>query len=187
MSVKNLILYKVKSLYHILEELSFDLNLKVIFVDNEHDLNTEVEKFNHYLIISDKKFLNIKNLFAMDNTPINISQLIEKINIEFIKIQFNNQSELIINNYIVDLNSRKLLKKNIKLSLTEKEINIIIYLLRSDNPVSIEELQEKVWGYQSDVETHTVETHIYRLRKKILHTFNDNQFIFSEKNGYQIK
>ena len=187
MSVKNLILYKVKSLYHILEELSFDLNLKVIFVDNEHDLNTEVEKFNHYLIISDKKYFNIENQFAMDNTPINIFQLIEKINIEFIKIQFNNQSELIINNYIVDLNSRKLLKKNIKLSLTEKEINIIIYLLRSNNPVSIEELQEKVWDYQSDVETHTVETHIYRLRKKILHTFNDNQFIFSEKNGYQIK
>ena len=61
------------------------------------------------------------------------------------------------------------------------------YLSKSKKPVSIDELQEKVWSYQSDIETHTVETHIYRLRKKILNTFNDNNFIISEKNGYQIK
>ena len=102
-------------------------------------------------------------------------------------MQFNIHSELMINNYIVNLNSRELIMKNIKLRLTEKEINIIVYLSRSDRPVSVEELQEKVWSYRSNIETHTVETHIYRLRKKILNTFNDNQFIFSEKNGYQIK
>ena len=77
--------------------------------------------------------------------------------------------------------------KNIKLKLTEKEINTIIYLSKLDKPVSINELQEKVWSYQSDIETHTVETHIYRLRKKISKTFNDNEFILSKKNGYQIK
>ena len=76
---------------------------------------------------------------------------------------------------------------NTKLKLTEKEINTIIYLSKSKNPVSVDELQEKVWSYQSDIETHTVETHIYRLRKKILKTFNDNNFIVSKKNGYQIK
>ena len=76
---------------------------------------------------------------------------------------------------------------NSKLKLTEKEINIITYLSRSKKPVSIEELQENVWSYQSDIETHTVETHIYRLRKKILNTFDDNEFILSKKNGYQIK
>ena len=74
-----------------------------------------------------------------------------------------------------------------KLKLTEKEINTIIYLYRSNKPVSINELQKKVWSYQSNMETHTVETHIYRLRKKILSTFNDDKFIFSKKNGYQIK
>ena len=77
--------------------------------------------------------------------------------------------------------------KNTKLKLTEKEINTIIYLSKSDKPVSINELQVKVWSYQSDIETHTVETHIYRLRKKILKIFNDNNFIISKKNGYQIK
>ena len=76
---------------------------------------------------------------------------------------------------------------NLKLKLTEKEISTIIYLSKSTKPVSIDELQENVWSYQSDIETHTVETHIYRLRKKILDTFNDKNFIISEKNGYQIK
>ena len=76
---------------------------------------------------------------------------------------------------------------NIKLKLTEKEINTIIYLSKSAKPVSVTELEKKVWSYQSDIETHTVETHIYRLRKKIFNAFGDNQFILSEKNGYYIK
>ena len=76
---------------------------------------------------------------------------------------------------------------NTKLKLTEKEINTITYLSKSEKPVSIDELQEKVWSYQSDIETHTVETHIYRLRKKIFQSFKDQNFIMSEKNGYQIK
>ena len=76
---------------------------------------------------------------------------------------------------------------NKKLKLTEKEINTITYLSKFNKPVSINELQEKVWSYQSDMETHTVETHIYRLRKKIFNTFNDNEFIISKKDGYQIK
>ena len=74
-----------------------------------------------------------------------------------------------------------------KLKLTEKEINTIIYLSKSIKPVSINELQKNVWSYQSDMETHAVETHIYRLRKKFLSTFNDEEFIVSKKNGYQIK
>ena len=109
------------------------------------------------------------------------------MNIEFLKLQFNSQSEVKINNYIINLNSREMLKNITKLKLTEKEINTISYLSKSNKPVSIDELQEKVWSYQSDIETHTVETHIYRLRKKILNTFNDNKFIISKKNGYQIK
>jgi DNA-binding response OmpR family regulator len=92
-----------------------------------------------------------------------------------------------IKDYTINLNSREIIVNKIKLKLTEKEINTIIYLSKSDKPVSIDELQKKVWSYQSDIETHTVETHIYRLRKKILNTFSDNEFIISKKNGYQIK
>ena len=187
MSIQNLIIYKFSSLYHILEEIGLDLNFNIIFVDNENSLNEQVSNFNSYLVISNKKNLNISNQFVLDKVPINIFKLVEKINIEFLKIQFSSQSEVKVNNYIINLNSREMLINNKKLKLTEKEINTIIYLSKSNKPVSINELQEKVWSYQSDMETHTVETHIYRLRKKILNTFNDDEFILSKKNGYQIK
>ena len=187
MTTQNLIIYKFNVLYHILEELSLDLNIKVTFADTENSLNECVKNLNNYLIISNKKYLDINNQLVLDNIPINIFKLVEKINIEFLKTQFNSQSEVKVTNYIIDLNSREMLINNIKLKLTEKEINTIIYLSKSNKPVSINELQEKVWSYQSDIETHTVETHVYRLRKKILSTFNDNEFIISQKNGYQIK
>ena len=184
---QNIIIYKFSGLYQILEELGEDLNLNIEFEDREDFLNEKVKNFNNYLIISNKKYSDIGNQFVLDNLPINIFKLIEKINIEFLKLQFNNQSEFKVNNYTIDLNSREMFTKNIKLKLTEKEINTITYLSKSDKPVGIDELQEKVWSYQSDIETHTVETHIYRLRKKILNIFNDNNFIISKKNGYQIK
>ena len=184
--MQNLIIYKFTSLYFILEELSLDLNFKISFINNENSLNEKVKIPSNYLIISNKKYSNVSNQLVLDNTPINIFKLVEKINIEFLKIQFNSQAQVKVGNYIIDLNSREILKSNKKLKLTEKEINTITYLSKSKKPVSIEELQEKVWSYQSDIETHTVETHIYRLRKKILNTFNDKEFIVSKKNGYQI-
>ena len=187
MNGQNLIIYKFNGLYQILDELGLDLNFNIIVADNEESLNEKIKKIHNYLIISNKKYPDIHNDFVLDYTPINIFKLIEKINIEFLKLQFNSQSEVIVKNYTIDLNSREMLKNNIKLKLTEKEINIISYLSKAEKPVSIDELQEKVWSYQSDVETHTVETHIYRLRKKILNTFNDEDLITSEKNGYQIK
>ena len=187
MSSQNIIIYKFAELYQILEELGAYLTFNIAFEDREDFLNERVKNLNNYLIISNKKYSDIRNQFVLDNLPINLFKLIEKINIEFLKLQFNSQSEVKVNNYTIDLNSREMLTKNTKLKLTEKEINTIIYLSKSENPVGVDELQEKVWSYQSDIETHTVETHIYRLRKKILKTFNDNIFIISEKNGYQIK
>ena len=186
MSVQNLIIYKFKGLYQILDELNSDLNINVISLDNEKSLKEKIKHLNSFLIISNKKYLSFNNQFILENKPINIFKLIEKINIEFLKYQFNNQSDFKVGSYVIDLNSREIVSKNVKLKLTEKEINTIIYLSRSNNPVSVEELQEKVWSYQSDLETHTVETHIYRLRKKILKTFNDNDFIISKKDGYHI-
>ena len=187
MSTQNLIIYKFNSLYHILEELNLDLNFEISFIDNRNSLDDKVKNINNYLIISNKKLSDISNQFILENTPITVFKLVEKINIEFLKIQFSSQSEFKIKNYSIDLNSREMSINNIRLKLTEKEINTITYLSKSNKPVSIDELQEKVWCYQSDMETHTVETHIYRLRKKISNIFNDNEFIISKKNGYQIK
>ena len=118
--------------------------------------------------------------------PINFYNLVEKINIELLKLQFNQQSEVKIQNYYIDLNSREIKRKGIKLRLTEKEIDTIIYLSKLNKPVKVDELQKKVWSYQSNMETHTVETHIYRLRQKFFNTFADENFIISKKNGYQI-
>ena len=187
MTDQNLIIYKYTSLYHILEELGLDLNFNITFAENENSLNDKVKKYKNYLIISNKEYSNIVNQFILKNAPINIFKLIEKINIEFLRLQFNSQSQVRVNNYTINLNSREMLMNDIKLKLTEKEINTIFYLSKANKPVSIDELQKKVWSYQSDIETHTVETHIYRLRKKILNTFNDKEFIISQKNGYQIK
>ncbi len=187
MSSQKLIIYKFNFLYHILEELSLDLNFNIIHVDSENILNNEIKNIDNYIIISNKKNLENFNQVVLDKVPITIFKLIEKINIEFLKLQFNNQSQIKIKNYTIDLNSREMIFNNIKLKLTEKETNTIIYLSKQNKPVSVDELQEHVWSYQSDMETHTVETHIYRLRKKILNIFNDNEFIVSKKNGYQVK
>ena len=84
------------------------------------------------------------------------------------------------------MNSRELKYDKLSLKLTEKECDLITYLHKSTKPISVENLQLDVWGHQSKLETHTVETHIYRLRKKILDTFEDENFIISEKNGYKI-
>jgi len=185
MNAQDLIIFKFNGLYQIFKEL--DLKFKITSIDNQVSLNEKLKKNQSYLILSNKRYQGIDNQFVLNDKPINIFKLIEKINTEFLKIQFNQHSEIKVNNYTLDLNSRAMLVNNKKLKLTEKEINTIIYLSKSNKPVSVDELQKKVWSYQSDIETHTVETHVYRLRKKILNKFNDNDFIISKINGYQIK
>ena len=122
------------------------------------------------------------------NSPISIkfSKLLEKINVEFLKKKFNEQSNIDIGFYKININSREIVLEKKKLKLTEKEIDTILYLSKNVGSVSINELQKEVWGYQPELETHTVETHIHRLRKKIKEKFNDNNLIVSTKDGYQI-
>ena len=119
--------------------------------------------------------------------PSELSKIIEKINIQLIKKKYNYQSKINIENYILNLNSRTIVKNNKQLKLTEKEIDIILFLNNNTNPQSVEKLQNEVWGYSSELETHTVETHIYRLRRKINNIFNDNKFIVSYDKGYLIE
>tara|TARA_B100000900_G_C20409079_1_gene646045 strand:+ start:109 stop:669 length:561 start_codon:yes stop_codon:yes gene_type:complete len=186
MKTKKLIIFNFKELYHIFKELSLELNFEIIEISNEVMLNKDTEYSSNYLIISKDNKLNLQNQIIIENFPIKLSKLVEKINIEFLKIQFSNQSQIKINQYIINLNSREMILDEVKLKLTEKEVNTIVYLSNTKNPVSINKLEEIVWKYQSDIETHTVETHIYRLRKKISQSFGDNKFIISKKNGYQI-
>ena len=186
MNIQNLIVYQFKTLFEILKELDENLNFEVISANNENSLEEKISISKKYLIVSKKKFLNLENQVAFERFPIKLNKLIEKLNIQFLKQQFNDQSKLKVKDYSIDLNSRYIFFKNKKFKLTEKEINTIVYLSNKKKPISIQELQTKVWGYQSGIETHTVETHIYRLRKKILKTFNDENLLLSKKNGYQI-
>ena len=186
MSNQNLIIYRFNSLYHTLKELEQDLNFEVFEATNEKNLNNLVSTLQNYLIVTSKKNSNKKQYLILDKLPIKFSKLIENLNIKFLKNKFVHQSKIAIKNYSIDLNSREISLNDIRLKLTEKEINTIIYLSNKKKPVGIQELQTKVWGYQSGMETHTVETHIYRLRKKILKNFEDENFLSSKKNGYQI-
>jgi hypothetical protein len=174
-------------LYQILKELEDDIHFKIIEILDEKSLTNEIKNLSNYLIITKKQILKFNNQFILSQLPIKIFKMIEKLNIEFLKHQFIEQSQVIINDYIIDINAREMSSKNIKLKLTEKEVNTIIYLSKINKPISINELQTTVWGYHSDIETHTVETHIYRLRKKISKVFLDKDFIISTNNGYQIK
>ena len=182
----NLVIYKQPILFKILAELEQDLNFKILEVNNEKLLEQQIQKLDNYIIITKKKFFNISQQLVFNQYPVKVSKLVEKINVEFMKKNFEKQSQITINNYTIDLNARELFSNTIKLKLTEKEINTIIYMSKSKKSVSINDLEKNVWKYQPDIETHTVETHIYRLRKKILKTFKDENFISSKKNGYQI-
>ena len=184
--MQNLIVYQFKTLYKILKELDDYLNFKIIIAKNEFSLQKEIEVSKKYIILTKKKLIDKENQFILEKFPLKINKLIEKLNIQFLKQQFNKQSEINIKKYSVNLNSREMSYDKIKLKLTEKEVNTIVYLSKIRKPISVDKLEAEVWGYQSNIETHTVETHIYRLRKKILKTFNDENFIESKKNGYQI-
>ena len=186
MNLKKLIIYDFNELFKILYEIKKELNYEIIEISGENPLNIFLNKKDDHLVIVKKLVKNLNNQILITSLPIKLSKLIEKLNIEFLKKNFHSQSELKIKKYNLDLNSRELIFKDKKIKLTEKESNIILYISNSTKPVSIEDLQLNVWGYHSDLETHTVETHIYRLRKKILATFDDSDFIKSKKNGYQI-
>ena len=187
MNKQHLIIYDFIELFSILNEIQENLNFNLLNVSKKEFEQLKLEELNNFLIISKKKIPNLKNQFVLDNYPLKISKIIESININFLKNKFIQQSEIDLGLYKLNLNSRIIHDDKNELDLTEKEADVIIFLKKSKKPVSIDILQTKVWGHSSKLETHTVETHIYRLRKKINNKFNDDNFIVSTKSGYNIK
>ena len=182
---KKLIIFRYKELFNILEEIKENFEFKLEFYEKERELeNLENDNLSDYLVIAKKKLSNLKKQIIIDKSPINIYDLIQTLNINFLKSKFIEQSKIDLGRYNLDLNSRILNQNEKELELTEKESSILIFLKQSKDPVKIDQLQEKVWGYNSELETHTVETHVYRLRKKINDKFYDNEFILSDKKGY---
>jgi len=195
MICQNIFIINYNSLYEILDEIKDNLSFKIIKYNNEDDfvkashLNIKDSLFilrsNQKLLLENN--LNKKNFLDSDNFPLSLNKLIELINIQLIKLRFNYQSKINIKGYELDLNSKFFSKKDLSLKLTEKEIQIILYLNENEIKHGVLDLQKNIWGYSSDMETHTVETHIYRLRKKISNKFKDENFILSHKSGYFIK
>jgi len=182
---KKLIIFRYKELFNILEEIKENFEFKLEYYEKERELeNLENDNLSDYLVIAKKKLSNLKKQIIIDKFPININDLIQTLNINFLKSKFIEQSKIDLGRYNLDLNSRILNQNEKELELTEKESSILIFLKQSKDPVKIDQLQEKVWGYNSELETHTVETHVYRLRKKINDKFYDNEFIISDKKGY---
>ena len=184
MNNQKLIIYEFDELYKILIEINNDVNL-IIKKASKNDISDFISQPNT-LILTQKKISSLDNQIIFDGFPVPILKLLEKIKAQFLKINFNKTSDIMIGPYKFNLNSREMSQANLKLKLTEKEINSIIYLFNSKDVVKIDELQSKVWGYQPELETHTVETHIYRLRRKISEKFNDENFILTNKSGYEI-
>jgi len=187
MNKQNLIIYDFNELFSILREIKSNLNFNLLNVSKKEFSELKLDNLSSYLIITKKKIQNLENQIVLNNYPLKITKIIEIININFLKIKFIQQSDIDLGFYKLNLNSRKIFNDKNELNLTEKEANIIIFLKKSEKPVSIDELQTEVWGHSSKLDTHTVETHIYRLRKKISSKFNNHDFIKSTKLGYNIK
>ena len=191
---QNIFIINYNSLYEILNEIKDNLSFNVENYESEDDLieNSSLDIKNSLIIsrsknklLSDKKIDN-KNFLDLSLFPISLNKLVELINIQLIKLKFNHQSKFIIKNYELNLNSKFISKSDLSLKLTEKEIEIILYLNETKTKHDVADLQKNIWGYSADMETHTVETHIYRLRKKISDKFNDENFILSRQNAYFI-
>ena len=178
--IKNFISFDIKN-YTNKDDFFQDLNKNNILAESTIVTNS-IEYFN-----SVNKNLDKRNILVFEDFPIQISIIIDQINIQLIKQRYDFQSKINIKNYNLNLNSRKISKNKKDLKLTEREIDIILFLKKQKEPKKIEILQKEIWHYSSDLETHTVETHIYRLRKKIKDQFNDENFILSHKEGYSIE
>ena len=189
---------QLTKLYNILNEIKNFLYFDIKNYSNKDDFFQDLNKNNSLhqsTIITNSienfkpntKNIDMRNILVFENFPIQLNKIIDQINIQLIKQRYDFQSKISIKNYNLNLNSRIISKNKKDLKLTEREIDIILFLKKQNEPKTIDVLQNEIWHYSSDLETHTVETHIYRLRKKIKDHFDDKNFIVSYKDGYSIE
>ena len=194
---KNLYLVDLQNLYKILKELKEYLDFNLTYVSNsnliENLKKNQIDLKSSVYLAPDQLQKDIQKLGIFGQTLfltkdlVSIKVLFEKINISFLKLNYNFQSNIIIKNYKLNINSKLIINDTSSIKLTEKEVKMILYLFNSDKPVFAKELQKKIWHQKENLETHTVETHIYRLRKKFFDVFKDVNFIISDKMGYFIE
>ena len=192
MSKSAVYILNFKDLYNIIYEIRNFFNFELFSSEDVKSVieNQKKRSDKSFIIITKKKFsedrINNKQIITIDSFPLNFFNLIEKINSSLLMQQYDFQSNINIAGYKLDINSRVISFNNNKLKLTERETQIILFLKNQNKPINIDILQKEVWGFSKELETHTVETHVYRLRKKLKKSFDDQNFIKSDKKGYFI-
>ena len=167
-------------------------NLLAIFFVDEKNKNfftkNKINSFPSILIVESSipKDMLSNGFSEQINMPFTILEFEKKVISLIAKNEYKKNSLIHLNDYIIDKHERKIKKNNLEVKLSEKEINFLILFSKSKEPISKNLVLKKVWHYSSESETHTVETHIHRLRKKILEKFNDNNFIKNNDEGYYI-
>ena len=193
---QKLYIINLSNFYNIISELKEHIKYelqkfenKEIFFDQYKSKSISIE--NSILVVPEGEY----NFFVKDinedqiikcKPPINIFDFIENLNVRFIQKKYQDQSNIIVKDFFLDINSRELKKNKISLKLTERETDMILFLNKSKKPVNVSTLEKEICQHSSDLETHTVETHIYRLRKKIKAEFGNDELIKSNKDGYTI-
>ena len=165
--------------------------ISVIIVDSKVlDLDNlcEINKIHNKPILlldslSNNKKCNYTHKILLPTSLIDLNNIILQI---LSTNKFLNNSALKINKYILNKNEKKLIKDNIYISITEKEVKLIELLFNKKKPLTKNYILKKIWNYSDNTDTHTVETHVYRLRKKIYNKFNDEKFILNFDKGYII-
>ena len=193
---QKLYIINLPNFYDIINELQEHIGYEVskfdskeIFFDKYKKESIFIE--NSILVVHEKEY----NFFVKDINehqiikfipPVNIFTFTENLNVRFIQRKYQDQSNINVKGFFLDINSRQLKKGKSCLKLTERETDMILFLNNSKKPVNIETLEKEIWQHSSELETHTVETHIYRLRKKIKAEFGNDELIISNKDGYTI-
>ena len=203
----NISIFNNKTFFEIIKEIKLFSKYKINHYEDLNFCLKDAEKGNHLVVFFDKSseeinkynfpsILVIKSKYKANKSynilyeeikvPFTIFDFKEKIISIIAKNEFKKNSLINLKGYIIDKNERKIKKNNLELQLSEKEIDFLILFSENKNPIKRDSVLKKVWNYSRETETHTVETHIHRLRKKILEKFGDENFIKNNNKGYYI-
>ena len=193
---QKLYIINLSNFYDIIKELQEHIDYELLKFDNKEIFfdkykSESISTKNSILVVHEKEYgFFVKNInedqIIKFKPPVNIFTFIENLNVKFIQKKYQDQSNVNVKDFFLDINSRKLKKGKSSLKLTERETDMILFLNKSKKPVNVETLEKEIWQHSSELETHTVETHIYRLRKKIKAEFGSDELIISNKDGYTI-
>ena len=193
---QKLYIINLSNFYDVISELKEHIGYEILKFDNKEFFfdkytNESISIENSILVVDEKEYnFFVKNInedqIIKFKPPVNIFSFVENLNIRFIQKKYQDQSNVNVKEFSLDINSRELKKDKLSLKLTERETDMILYLNNSRKPINVETLEKEIWQHSSDLETHTVETHIYRLRKKIKAELGNDDLIKSDKDGYII-